>query len=241
MFKNILILLILCLIFSCSTKSRGDEVLEMLEKTSKTSVNEGYIDGTDIEYYSNGKVKRETEMKGGHMNGMDFRYYENGVLAYEGFYKDGKLKGWEYYYHKNGKLYIKTDYLMSSNPEKFNQRFAYDSLGFAIDSLTDCFVITYLKDTITDSEPLIFDIELFTEWDNYFRIYYNLDSNFNTTTEYIPPFGKSKRMEYNFEGIKLAKGKNKLPIIVEHTNDIEKGKEIVSALRFYGYLEFYVK
>ncbi len=56
------------------------------------------------EFYANGQLKREAQIKGGKLDGLYREYYENGQLRYDGTYKSDKRSGTYALYHKNGKI-----------------------------------------------------------------------------------------------------------------------------------------
>ena len=62
------------------------------------------------EYYDNGQVKEEANLKDGKLEGIGKYYYESGQLWEEGNFKDGKLEGITKTYYENGQLQAELNY-----------------------------------------------------------------------------------------------------------------------------------
>ena len=119
-FKIYVIAGILLFILSCKT-----------DKKTQTDVNKPVI---VKEYYSNGRIKSETESVNGKANGLmknynqdgnletvytfkdtkregpAVEYYPDGKLKLKMFYKDGKREGMTLWYYKSGKLFREIPY-----------------------------------------------------------------------------------------------------------------------------------
>ena len=71
-------------------------------------IKNGEKEGFSREYYENGQLKKESCYKNGKLNGLCKQYYENGQLEIEGTYKDGKIDALFKSYYKNGELEIES-------------------------------------------------------------------------------------------------------------------------------------
>ena len=79
-------------------------------------IKNGEKEGFSREYYENGQLKKESCYKNGKLNGLCKQYYENGQLEIEATYKDGKIDALFKSYYKNGKLELES----VSKEEKLN-------------------------------------------------------------------------------------------------------------------------
>ena len=71
-------------------------------------IKNGEKEGFSREYYENGQLKKESCYKNGKLNGLCKQYYENGQLEIEATYKDGKIDALFKSYYKNGELEIES-------------------------------------------------------------------------------------------------------------------------------------
>ena len=71
-------------------------------------IKNGEKEGFSREYYENGQLKKESCYKNGKLNGLYKQYYENGQLEIEATYKDGKIDALFKSYYKNGELEIES-------------------------------------------------------------------------------------------------------------------------------------
>ena len=111
--KNILMILmfLLCDIFSFANKNSSVTIIEHYE-SKKIIVQDKVKESEEIsetkEYYSNGKIKKETKIVNG--EGRTTTYYENGKVETITPYKDGKINGTKKEFDSNGKLLKETLY-----------------------------------------------------------------------------------------------------------------------------------
>ena len=73
-------------------------------KKGKETTKLGERDGKWVEYYSNGKIKKEENYKNRERDGKWAYYDESGQIRWEGNYKDGERNGKEIDYDKEGNL-----------------------------------------------------------------------------------------------------------------------------------------
>ena len=74
---------------------------------------ENYNEGRKInlkEYYSNGKIKEESNYVGDKLNGVHKTWYENGNIKSENNYKEGQLNGLSKEWFKDGQLKQENNY-----------------------------------------------------------------------------------------------------------------------------------
>lgn len=120
--KNILFLLISCMLFACGNSTSQSPVSESdqkvgqgVEKTRK--VEEFYPDGTRKvvgvqrgttrigrwqSYYPNGYQWSEVTYVDGHRQGPTVTYYNNGMMRYQGFYYNDERSGLWIFYDTTG-------------------------------------------------------------------------------------------------------------------------------------------
>ncbi|ANI30196.1 hypothetical protein PL78_10220 [Yersinia entomophaga] len=79
--------------------------------SAKFSYRGGVFDGTNLEYYPNGKVRSSNPYVKGQPHGPTKSYYEDGTLRNEQVFADGKLEGWSISYYPNGKVESKDFYV----------------------------------------------------------------------------------------------------------------------------------
>lgn len=108
-------LLLICFMmamYGCNQKQDGQETKE--SKTINTAFSPVKLHDTIgnmyYEYYSNGKLKLNGELKNGNRQGEWSAYYENGKLWSRGEYIDGKREGLSTVYYPNGVLKIEGSY-----------------------------------------------------------------------------------------------------------------------------------
>ena len=68
----------------------------------ETPILDGKIQGTEIWYYQDGSMKRESFYGNGTRQGLEIRYYQDGSRWLETPFVDGKRHGMEIGYHKDG-------------------------------------------------------------------------------------------------------------------------------------------
>jgi antitoxin component YwqK of YwqJK toxin-antitoxin module len=71
---------------------------------------DGKLDGEQIKYYLNGKIKAILNYNNGVKNGEFFIYYESGMPLLKEYYVNGKLHGEKINYDENGKVFEKRIY-----------------------------------------------------------------------------------------------------------------------------------
>ena len=94
---------------------------------------------TEIQYYSNGKIKQEINFKGEKKNGICTWYYENGNKQFEFNYKNGMLEGVSKRWNYDGIIQFEDNY---KDGFKHGTSKAFDEGGKLI-SLSN-----YIKDTL---------------------------------------------------------------------------------------------
>lgn len=111
----ILLISVMFLLNSC-----GDKIVEKVEETypnSKPKTTSFYkvIDGKEVkvkekEFYENGKLRMEGEIKDGKRTGMWKAYFDDGTLWSEGEFVNGERNGYGLNYYPNGKLRAEGNY-----------------------------------------------------------------------------------------------------------------------------------
>jgi antitoxin component YwqK of YwqJK toxin-antitoxin module len=133
--KQILILLISVILFSCSdneiryhideTTSPTDTLTYLKSDMSLLngvmycefgdlgSYKNGRMDGIQKNYYwnENGQLKHEGNLKDGKKDGLQRSWYENGQLEYEKNYTDGKEDGLFKFWYDDGQLLFEGNYI----------------------------------------------------------------------------------------------------------------------------------
>jgi hypothetical protein len=81
------------------------------------------------EYYPNGNVKYQWEVKDGVRNGITRSYFENGDQETEGRYMDDKPVGWHILYYPGGQVHQRTYYQSVNGVERRARQMLYDKKG----------------------------------------------------------------------------------------------------------------
>ncbi len=74
----------------------------------------------EIQYYENGNIKMEGELKEGFRNGKWVFWFEHGSIWSEGFFTDGIRTGETKVYHENGKLFYEGVYHEGQKHDTWN-------------------------------------------------------------------------------------------------------------------------
>lgn len=97
--------------FSFSNENNSATIIEHYE-SKKVIIQDKVKESEEIretkEYYSNGKIKKETRIVNG--EGKTTTYYENGKVETITTYKEGKINGTKKEFDNNGKLLKETLY-----------------------------------------------------------------------------------------------------------------------------------
>jgi uncharacterized protein len=101
------------------------------------------------EYYDNGNVKYEVDLKNGAPDGKAVKYYKDGTLMQESYWQNGVKEGTSSMYYANGKLRVKVDF---KNGNETGIKEEYDSLG----NLFKWYVV---KNAIADGPHKVFNTE----------------------------------------------------------------------------------
>jgi antitoxin component YwqK of YwqJK toxin-antitoxin module len=56
------------------------------------------------EYFPDGSLREEYEVKNGEYNGIGRMFHKNGTVSYEGKFVDGKRSGWHIHYGLGGQI-----------------------------------------------------------------------------------------------------------------------------------------
>jgi antitoxin component YwqK of YwqJK toxin-antitoxin module len=107
--KNLLPILFVLIISSCSKEVPSDQLVERDGIYYEVNSQTGFT-GTSISYYENGQLWEKITYTNGELDGVHERYYENGQLKYRINFKDDKYDGPYESHHNNGQLWYKTTY-----------------------------------------------------------------------------------------------------------------------------------
>ena len=113
--------------YSFCTEFEKSTFCEYVEKNEPVCRNENDIllSGRIVEYYDNGKIKRDFVVKNGLPDGEFKSYYPNKKLAATYTFKDGKLDGVSKKYYESGQLLAETTF--RNNKQDGIQKFYLES------------------------------------------------------------------------------------------------------------------
>ena len=101
--KQLLTILCLVLLVSCSNEVPSDKLVERDGITYEVNSTTPFT-GSSVGYYDNGQLQRKDNYKNGKLDGPYETFHDNGQLEQRGNYKNGKMDGLREYFDKDGNL-----------------------------------------------------------------------------------------------------------------------------------------
>ena len=131
--KNILLIILLILISSCSftkncrvTKNGSHSIIHSTGEKEELFYRNGKLEGKVLVFYKNGNIKQKLLYKNDKPEGKILIYHKNSKLSAKLFYKNGKLEGKVILWHENG---IKRAKLFYSNGRKVSDLIVWSKYG----------------------------------------------------------------------------------------------------------------
>ena len=110
--KNILSLLIICLLISCSqNRYHIDETTNPTNTLRYLKSDMSLLSGVVFNIYENGQLSFENTYEDGRLNGLCKEWHENGLLKSEGYFISGEENGLHKTWCNKGKIVRERNYI----------------------------------------------------------------------------------------------------------------------------------